>query len=260
MIMMLHSIFNHSSWLVRCRSAVFGKTLRRVLGSLFALALVTEPAAAQRTGSRIGATAQPGNPEHARLAADLLARCIATRRPDLVERWMRLLPGSAEETATVRRERNDLSACLDDDRLVMDGRELAFNARQMRPRVALAVAKRVVGSAPQNSPLAPTAEPWFMPQLNALPPGAAVDRTALGVQDFGHCVVVNAWGPARALLAAEPGSPAEGTALAAIRPALGPCLSEGVQIELTPFSLRGFLAEPFLHAVRAPRPHSASSR
>lgn len=216
-----------------------------------ALLLAASAAPAQRAGSHIGRTSQIGSAEDARQAVQIVADCVAGRMTEWADRWLQSLPGSRDESTMFDRQRDNLSICMDNDRLVLDGRELGLYMQNLRRPLALALVKRRVGRAPEQSPMAADSNPWFMTALTALPQGAAVDRAALVIQDFGHCVVVSAWGPTRAFLGTTAESPEEAVAARLLRPHLGPCLTEGVTVAATPSNLRNVLAEPFLHVLAA---------
>src|SRR4051812_18113310 len=211
---------------------------------LLALVLVVQlactpgPASAQRTGSRIGHTAEVGNVQDASAAVQAIANCLGERRPDFVRRWLGLLPGTKEELALVRAEEPDLSICMDDPQLVLDNKVLRLQPRSLRLPTARAMVRRMLPRAPRQSPLPAESDPWFLPQLTAYGSGADVDRTSLAFQDFGHCIAVHSWPGTMALLASEPDSPAQAAAVRQLVPVLGPCLTDDVKITLTPANLR----------------------
>jgi len=217
----------------------------------FALALVAICAGlpAQPTGSRIGRTAQNGNVDDAELALEIMARCVASRRPDLVRRWMALLPGTAEERQLVLSQVDDLGLCTESNELVLAGHEIRFQPRLLRRPLALAVVRRRLAQTPAVAPVGQDAEPWFSSRIAGLGPDAALDRGSLATQDFGHCVVLHAWPDARALFAAALDSAEEASVVQRLTPVLGPCLSEGVTINITRRNLRLILAEPFYHLI-----------
>lgn len=217
-------------------------------------------AAAQRTGSRVGQDSRVGDPEHARQAVDIVAGCIAVRRPQLADRWLRLLPGSTEEHALLDSEAEDMGLCMEDPQLVLDGRELLYNPASMRRAVAVELARRRAGEAPEARPLGADSEPWFMAAVRTLPAGVLFDRNSLLVQDFGHCVATSEWRGTRALLRSAAGSPEEAAAVRTLTPHLGSCLPEGSTIQLTLATLRAAVAEPFLHILAAPRATRPSGR
>lgn len=222
-------------------------SLAKLASIPLALLLVAGEAAAQRTGSRLGRTAQVGNVDDAELAMAIMARCVVARRPHLVRQWFALLPGTPEESQLLRSQTEDLSLCLESDRLVLDGHSIRFQSRAFRRPVALAFVERRLSEAPREAPLQAAAEPWFMARIARLAPAAPLDRGSLVVQDFGHCVALRAWQDTRALFATATDSAEEAAAVRRLMPVLGPCLSEGVTINITRRNLRLMLAEPFYH-------------
>jgi hypothetical protein len=215
--------------------------LAPALAAAVAVALAAVPAQAQRTGSRIGrnATAKDSG-----AAMQLVADCLVDRRMELVKRLFQTLPGSVEEGTMLKREEGDLGVCMDSDQLVLDGKMLRFSARAIRTPLAKALMRKLLPSAPAESPAAPSSEPWFLATYNALPPKAVVSRQHLNLLDFGHCVAVKNWSGTRAFLMARPESAEEAAAVRKIVPVLGPCMLEGMTVQLTPSVLRDALAEP----------------
>ena len=229
-------------------------SLAALTAILFAFSSV---APAQRTGSRLGrdASAKDGP-----AAMELMASCAVNRRPDLIRQWFQYLPGTPEEAALLRGWATDLTACLDSDQLVMDGKELRFKPRSMRLPVAMVLARKAVKDGPLSSPIPDSAEPWFVLKLNALGSDAQVDRDALLLQDFGHCVAVRRWGGSRALLLSRPDSIEQKAAVSELAPVLGACLAENAKITLTPANLRSVLAEPMYQIIAASTVSAASKR
>lgn len=233
---------------------------RSVTGRLLAFTLLACFAAgevvAQRTGTRIGRNAEAGNVADAEFAMRLIAMCVAARRPDFVRRLFSTLPGTPEEAELMRREADDFSLCLDSNRVVMDAHQLRFQPRALRRPLAVAFVERRVSEAPAQAPVLPDARPWFLNRVEEAGSGATIDRGSLVVQDFGHCVVLRAWQDARSLFATQPDTPEEAAVIQRLQPHLGPCLFEGMTINLTRRTLRLALAEPFYHVMTA-TPQSA---
>lgn len=226
-----------------------------VLALAIAIQLVAAPAAAQRTGSRLGRDAQVGSAEDAAALVEIVANCLADRRKDFVRRWFAKLPGTEEEFVFVKKEEGDLEICMESRELVADGRELTFTPRSLRLPTARAMVDRMVAGAPAQSPMPADSDPWFLPLLASLPAGTEVDRPALGFQDFGHCVATRSWPATVALLASKPDSPDQTAAVRRLMPVLGPCLTEDIKITITPANLRNVLAEPVYHILAgAPAP------
>jgi hypothetical protein len=236
------------------------RTLPRLAIGLAVAALLlgaAGPAAAQRTGSRIGRDAEIGSAQDAASLIQTVANCLADRRRDFVRRWFARLPGTPDEFALVQKEEGDLAICMESDQLISDGRELSFTPRSLRLPTARAMVARMVAAAPPQSPMAPDSDPWFLPLLSGLPAGAEVDRSGLGFQDFGHCVATRSWPATLALLASRPDSAEQAAAVRRLMPVLGPCLTEDIKITITPANLRDVLAEPVYHILTAAPPAPA---
>lgn len=212
---------------------------------------LAEGASAQRTGTRMGRNAM-NRQRDANTLIMILAECLAQRRPELARRWFALLPGSSEEGALLDAQEDDFDVCISDDQFIVGGgRELRYSPRRLRVPTALAMVRRSLSRAPEQSPVAANSEPWFVASLNAAAPGSTIDRGSVLAQEFGHCLAVTNWPQSRALLAAPEGSPEETSAFAALRPILADCLPQGLQLEITPKSLRDYIAEPFYHILAA---------
>ncbi|HEX8225601.1 MAG TPA: hypothetical protein VF605_17460 [Allosphingosinicella sp.] len=232
---------------------------RLVVGLALAAQLLCTagPAAAQRTGTRIGRDAEVGSTKDAVALVQTVANCLADRRKDFVRGWFAKLPGTQDEFAFVQKEEPDIAICMESDRLISDGRELRFTPRVLRLPTARAMAARMVAGAPPQSPMPPDSDPWFMPLLSGVPAGADVDRAGLVFQDFGHCVATRSWPATLALLASKPDSAEQTAAVRRLMPVLGPCLPADVNLALTPANLRDVLAEPVYHILTAAPPAPA---
>lgn len=225
--------------------------ISRAFGSaVLAIVLIVglaSPAAAQRTGSRMGKNATADDlPKAMRIMAD----CIAGKRNNMLRQFFGTLPGSAEESRIIDGELGDLGLCLEDRMLVLDGKQVVVTPRMIRFPFALAKARRDL-RATAIAPAMNKDQAWFAAQLATLDKSAPVDRVALGLQDFGHCVAATDWVNARALVLSEEGSAEQKAAVAALTPVLGPCLPSDVQIKLNAANLRSALAEPMVHALQS---------
>jgi hypothetical protein len=212
------------------------------LAALFLLVLGSA-AEAQRTGTRMGKNASEVDIPK---AMRIMAECTVGRRPKMVRSWFNTLPGSVEEDRIFSRELGDLGLCLGDRLLVVDGKTIEVKVGMVRLPLALAMARRELHLS-SSVPSVSGDSPWFAPKLIGLDKSAEVDRLALGLQDFGHCVAASDWINARGLVLSEEGSAEQKVAVAALKPFLGPCLQSDVQITLTPSNLRSALAEPMVH-------------
>ena len=211
------------------------------------LAFVAGEAAAQPASESGIALAQDHRAKDAEeLAMEALARCFAARRGNLSRHWFAVLPGPPDETAVFRRESHSISSGMRGA-----GRGRHVQRGTLRRPLALVLVERGVSQTPENAPLSSDAQPWFVTPLAALPAGSPVDRGALVVQDFGHCVALRAWRDVRALFSVEPGSSEETAIVERLAPVLGPCLSENADFLVTRRNLRLMLAEPFYQIVTA---------
>ena len=212
------------------------------------LASATAPLAAQRTGSRLGKNAAP---KDAAAAMRVMVDCVVSRRPDLVQKLFETLPGSTEEYRLLKISEADLGLCMDNQMLVLDGKELAFPAGQMRYSLAEAWVRASRSRLPLVSPATALAPVWFELRLAAVTPTTPLDRGALVLQDFGHCVAVSEWAGTRELLVSKPASAEQSAAIAKLVPKLGACLTQDAKVAVTPENLRRVLAEPVYHIVAA---------
>jgi hypothetical protein len=190
-------------------------------------------------------------------AMRLMAECAVARRAGMVRSWLGTLPGSDEEERIFDQQLGDLGLCLNDDQLVADGKTLEVRPAIIRNPLALAMARQQL----RRSTVAPVISKdnvWFATRLAALGPDGAINRNALGLQDFGHCVAASDWSNARALILSEEGSVEQKNSVSALIPSLGPCLPTNVQIKLTPQNLRVALAEPMVHILMGLNDSSSS--
>jgi hypothetical protein len=209
------------------------------------LAVVSSPALAQRTGTKIGRTAGKDDGE---AALAIIADCLLKRHPALAAKWLGMLPGTAEERALLNGISDDLGICMSRDRLlVLDSKRVGFQPVSLRIPIATALAIRALASLPRSFAPGPAAQPWFEAKLKAHPAGARIDQVSLARDDYGHCVATRRWAGSRDLLLSKPGSPQEKDAIRRLVPVLGPCLTEGSTLQLTPANIRLMLAQPVYH-------------
>jgi hypothetical protein len=72
---------------------------------------------------------------------------------------------------------------------------------------------------------------------------SAERRTAMVMTEIGTCAAQAAPAEVAALFATQPGTAEENSAYAAITPALAGCIPPGVEMKISKFQLRGYLAE-----------------
>lgn len=206
------------------------------------------PLNAQRTGTRIGRDA---NVKDGVTALRLIAECYNDRAPKSVRKWLETLPGAPSESEIVSRDAENLSSCLDSNKVVFDGKEVSFKARTLRRAVGAEMARKLLLT--NTDVLAPAADAklWFYEQMAKLPTDAHVDRSSLASQEFGHCVALAKWDDSRRLLLSQDDSTEEWQAVQNMIPALGPCLITGSTITITKRNLREIIGEPVYHLLLA---------
>lgn len=224
------------------------KTGFKLLVGTLSVSLLVGTSSAQRTGTRLGKNATV---KDSGAAIMMVASCMADRRPAVVRSWLAMLPGSPEEHRFLEKQTGDISVCMDRDDRFMGGRELAFRPRHLRYPIAAALVARQIAASPSQVPVAADTRPWFVAKLDQLPPSASVDRAALALQDFGHCVATGNWSTTRAFLGSQAASAEEARAIKSLIPTLGPCLSQGLNMKLNADTLRRALAEPVYHILEA---------
>lgn len=235
----------------RHRRHVVGVTALLVAAST---AAAPSGANAQLAGSRLTREAEQRD---APTLVRELTQCVVYRQEQQARALMATLPGSSAETALLAQLNDALPRCLGTHRLWVGGQKLTLSRNLLRG----AIAEQLLGS--RYAPL-PEALPANAGEVSPYARMTAeqakeADRTAVIMQDFAHCVVRHHWPHARAFLAAPVKSGKAKAALAALSPALGPCLPQSVQLAIDPAVLRGALAEQAIHAFANGQPTMLAS-
>lgn len=218
----------------------------RLLTVCAILLVLASTASAQMTGSRIGRNA---GAEDASDLVDVMVHCVASRRPNYALEVMRLLPGSQAEHAKINMNTPDLSICMDEDReLAVGNVELQLTSRTFRTRLARMLAQAELG---RIDPSRLAEIPRWSLALYEPSDRAQGDQIQLGLYEFGDCVIAGQPVQAALLVQSQSGSDEATSALQALIPDLGPCLQDGVQLQLTPDLLVAALAEPIYHRAKA---------
>lgn len=212
------------------------------------LVLANSAAVAQRTGSRLGREASL---KDAVTAMRMIAECFYDREPKDTHLWLDTLPGDPRETKLLQRDAANLTPCLDSDKIVFDGKAVSMKPAVLRRSVGAAMARRVLMTSPHPAAPAPDTRPWFAEALAKLPAGAAVNRSSLAIQEFGHCVAIARWDDSVALIKSNDDSTDEKAAVARIVPVLSGCLDAGDTIHVTARNLREIVGEPVYHLLQA---------
>jgi hypothetical protein len=222
--------------------------LARLWGSLVAFGLgssLSLPAAAQYgPPPRQEAPPAPANNQASQATqpparasrADVLraAACVAGRDAEAADALLATAPFSGDERERATRLIRSAQRCLRSDNPV------ATSAMTFRGAIAETLYEtRFPQSAAARSPAAGAA-PFFQ--------AANVSGQENAALITSHFQVAQCAAPAqpdlvRALLATDPGTPGERTALEALYPAFGACVPAGTQLSLDPGAIRGMLAE-----------------
>jgi hypothetical protein len=150
------------------------------------------------------------------------------------ETIMRSYPASAKSDQT-------LAGMIDGGRTCGDDR-MQFSARYSRGTVAEYMLKRDFDLATWKS-RGKLTKVFPTPTNDQLAKLSADSRSAIVLTEIGECVVKASPRGVGALLTAEPGTPEENAAFSAVTPALADCIPPGVELKMSKFELRGYLAE-----------------
>lgn len=180
------------------------------------------------------ARANPARSEEAEAQRVMLtyAACIVRRRRDGVVRFL------AEPSGTDESRRLGDRIAIDD--CLVDG-ELRFNASLFRGALYEALYKKDYSARPLPASFAGVPPIRYSAKDPATLTGRA--RSWLALNEFADCVVRATPGAVRALIASEVTSAAEAAAFRQVQPALGGCLTSGVELSFSRPVLRGLIAE-----------------
>jgi hypothetical protein len=181
------------------------------------------------------ATAAPADPRAERELADY-ADCVVGRDPMFAARVMRTAPASREQANALRNFSLNSSRCLKGSLLSpakLRGLPLWFRGALFESAYRRKFAS--LSAAPAGAPPVPKVD------RSRLEPKMADEFDYLYA--VSACTAQNKRDAAHAFVLAQPQSPAEKDALAAMAPALGACVPEGMKFGLGRALLRATLAE-----------------
>ena len=162
------------------------------------------------------------------------AACVAGRNASDVDALLATSPFSADERERAVRLLRVAERCL---RLRSP---IATSAMMFRGAVAETLYETRFAQAPAARSPAAAAAPFFRPAEVAGRNNAAMLTSHF---ELGQCAAPAQPNLVRALLATEPSTPEERTALTALYPALGACVPTGTQLTVDPGGIRATLAE-----------------
>lgn len=193
-----------------------------------------------RTGSRIPVKPEAISPAQAAVLAKSFAKCIyRTSQAKATALLINSDLGSVNLAGARIRDLDldlNMSRCLDD--------EVTSDLQARTARFPMVVLRDLVAEEAYlaaNPVAARLATPPAAIRPRFVSTGPALAKAQM-LHVFADCAIVESVSSADDLLRTEPGSVEERAAARALAPALGACLAEGQQIELTPRSIRSFVA------------------
>ena len=221
-------------------------------GSVLAIALgagiLTLPgiADAQQTGTRLGTFIPKTKPE---LVFNRMAQCYAARHHGQAAEFLNFLPGTAEQDRKFNDMNGALDVCLDQPNFVFEGQELEFDINRFHRGIAYFMVIANQPRLPVTLPVASDSQPWFRARLSGV---TSADAGALGLEQFGHCVVLRNWSGTRALVLAKTGSKAETNAYNALQADMNACLSVGQTLKIDKRLVQHVIGDAMYHIAIAP--------
>ena len=175
------------------------------------------------------------------------AECVMTESPDQVRDLLATLPGSSREQRAAKRLTSVYSSCSGDSfgLSMSSGGQGLYNGRADMAAAAATVVLRGGRRAATPGGL----KAWYLNAMAGQMAGRGYDPVALGMQEFGTCVLNAAPDAAASLVQSAAGSAAERQALDAIKPVLAGCVVQGKPISMKRDQLRLMIAEPLYHAI-----------
>ena len=221
--------------------------LARLWGSLFVIGLASSlslPASAQYgpappqqvPDTASNRSSQPAQPSGPASRVDVLgaAACVTGRDTEAADALLATAPFSRDERERAVRMIRSAQRCLRSDN------PISTSAMMFRGGVAETLYEtRFAQPATALTPAA-GASPFFQAANVA---GHENEALLTSHYQLAQCSAPAQPALVRALLATEPGSAEERTALEALYPAFRTCLPEGTQLSLDPGAIRGMLAE-----------------
>jgi hypothetical protein len=221
---------------------------------LCGLLLAAAPAAAQDTDSQMMRNLGDGVPSGVAAAARFvsgLAECSARDQLSRARDTLRRLPASDAS------DKNLFWIAMLGNGCVANNDRLRYSVRYLRGPVAEYLLKRdfdIVTWKAKGKP----AKVYTTPSNDKLDGLTADTRSAVIFTEVGNCVVTAAPGAATTLFQSARDSADEKAAFAALSPTLAGCIPPKVELRMSKFQLRGYLAEAaYRHAVSAPASEAA---
>lgn len=180
-----------------------------------------------------------------------LAQCAVEKRPNYARTMTASVPRSDVETRIGQAILKVMEPCMNNFRPAM-----SVGFAQLRGALAeniyLAEHPRPVDFAHVDHSAKNLPADWQKAKLTA------DQASEIVAQDFAQCVVSDAPAQADALLRTSPRSTAEGTAISALAPYLGPCLAVGHTFSMDAAAVRSYVAQALYRGVNDWTPVTAA--
>lgn len=201
-----------------------------------------------------------------------VARCLLRREPALVDRWLKTLPGSPQETRLVRSADPRFPACFDRWGHMQGGWMPKYDTAGMRATLVRALLQARRPTLPADLP-AGSGLPWYSPDAGA-------DPAAIVAADLGSCLARKHWSNVLAIVrAVDPETEhswhtGSGKAKAARKreaatvdselgrmiPSVAGCVPVGAKLRIERPRLRTLVEEAALHMIDGTRPVEGRDR
>ncbi|CAN5307862.1 hypothetical protein BH09PSE3_BH09PSE3_09230 [soil metagenome] len=211
--------------------------LLALICTVMASSIVVPSASAQETGTLIThrATQMDGRgPNAARLTMRGFAQCIASRNPGRLQSLLAMPVGSPEATKL-----GDIIFTREGDDC-MSGGELHFTSTIIHGSYFEAMYLQRFGRTVIDD-FSTVKSSGYRDRYTQ--PYSAEATSAIGLEEYGECIVRKNPPAARILIGSIPGSSLETATFTEFAPVFGPCLSKGEKIAFSKTVLRGVMAE-----------------
>lgn len=202
---------------------------------------------AQQTGTRLGTVIPRTKPE---LVFNKMAECYVARYQRPAARFLDILPGTRQQDVTFNEMNGALDICLNQHNFVFEGHELEFEINRFHRGIAYLMVLANREAVPAALPDAGNSEPWYRAKMV---PGHGADLSALGIEQFGHCVAQRNWAVSRELVLAKEGSKQAKVAMNALQKDMNACLTVGSQFKIDKRLVAHVVGDAIYHISIAPR-------
>ncbi|MDB5704958.1 MAG: hypothetical protein JWN66_2074 [Sphingomonas bacterium] len=204
--------------------------------------------AAMAAGLLIAGAASADSQSDRAVEVRATAECTVEQDPKSVAALLATLPGSPDEGRVTGTLAPTYLACSSEKFVLGIGRgsQGLYNGRA---HLAAAAIVDALDHGRVNMTQGGSAAPWYVGAIAGKAPIRDYDAVALGMQEFGTCVVKAAPEASAKLVQSAAGSAEEKQARIAIAPVLAGCVAQGKPLRMNVDQLRLMIAEPLYHAI-----------